>query len=55
MIGVAPLSEADEFGVSSQRRRIVSPQIARTKQESVVGIRKVENAIVTWMRFDKLP
>src|SRR6516165_9207503 len=55
MIGVASLSEVDEFGVSSQRKRIVSSQITRTEQESVVGICKVEDAIVTRMRCDKLP
>src|SRR5271165_319425 len=55
VIGVASLSEIDEFGVSSKRRRIVSSQIACAEQVSVVGMCKVENAIVTRMRRDKLP
>src|SRR6516225_8243149 len=54
VIGVASLSEVDKFGVSSQRRRIISSQITCTEQESVVRMCKVENAVVTRMRFDKL-
>ncbi|MBV8278300.1 MAG: tetratricopeptide repeat protein [Verrucomicrobia bacterium] len=54
VIGVASLSEIDEFGVSSKRQRIGSSKITRAEQESVVGMCKVENAIVTRMRRDKL-